>query len=312
VFCCSIAHATHVANELRLLGISVATVFGDTAKEDRDTTVQMFRDGLVRCVVNVNVLTTGFDAPGTDLIALLRPTMSPVLYVQMVGRGLRIAPGKAGCLVLDFGGNVKRHGPIDAVNIREPKKVDREAIMAKECPKCATLVAIAVKQCPECGHEWVTIDRGNPLDQKPDEDAEIIAGLAKKNPIERWDVLRTQYFRNEGKGGKPATLCVEYLGGFQQRVREWVCFDHPVGSFPWKKACQWWTKHGGSLPVVASVEDARCRIEAGELRRPAGVVVDTKGEWPELRSVRFATEADDSNLPPPPSGSEPDYSDLPF
>ena len=68
----------------------------------------------------MGVLTTGFNAPGVDLIAMLRPTKSTGLYVQMAGRGTRLAPGKADCLVLDFAGNVARHGPIDAVKPKRP------------------------------------------------------------------------------------------------------------------------------------------------------------------------------------------------
>ena len=68
----------------------------------------------------MGVLTTGFNAPAVDLIAMLRPTKSAGLYVQMAGRGTRLAPGKQNCLVLDFAGNVSRHGPIDLVEPRKP------------------------------------------------------------------------------------------------------------------------------------------------------------------------------------------------
>jgi DNA repair protein RadD len=70
----------------------------------------------------MGVLTTGFNAPAVDLIALLRPTKSAGLYVQMVGRGTRLAPGKENCLVLDFAGNVRRHGPIDLVRPDGPAR----------------------------------------------------------------------------------------------------------------------------------------------------------------------------------------------
>ena len=69
------------------------------------------------------MLTTGFDAPHIDCVVLLRPTMSPGLYYQMVGRGFRLAPGKQNCLVLDFGGNVLRHGPVDAIQIASPEQI---------------------------------------------------------------------------------------------------------------------------------------------------------------------------------------------
>ena len=64
------------------------------------------------------MLTTGFDAPHIDCVVLLRPTMSPGLYYQMVGRGFRLHPGNQNCLVLDFGGNVLRHGPVDGIKVK--------------------------------------------------------------------------------------------------------------------------------------------------------------------------------------------------
>ena len=89
----------------------------------------------------MGVLTTGFNAPAVDLIAMLRPTKSTGLYVQMAGRGTRLAPGKDDCLVLDFAGNVARHGPIDA---REAEgqangEGDGEA-PTKVCPECQTIM----------------------------------------------------------------------------------------------------------------------------------------------------------------------------
>lgn len=291
LFCCGLEHARACAAALQNAhGIECATVFGETPAEERDRIIRDFREGRLRAIANVGVLTTGFDAPNVDLIALLRPTQSPGLYVQMVGRGLRLAPGKPNCLVLDFGTNVLRHGPIDAVNIREPKKGDKTGVMpARECPQCEELVSIAARQCPACGYEWVILDGelGGKHDDKPDEQA-IIAGLEPRNPIERWDVTSVRYDRHE-KPGKPPSLMVEYQGGFQQRVREWVCFEHT--GFPRVKAAQWWTSRGGAMPVPVTVEEARCRIEADELAPVLGVVVDTRGDWPELRGVRLGDQS---------------------
>ena len=116
VFCSGVAHARHVRDAIRGHGVSCETVTGDTPGPERDGILAAFKAGRLRCVTNANVLTTGFDAPGTDLIALLRPTKSVGLYVQMVGRGTRLAEGKEDCLVLDFAGNTARHGPIDTVD----------------------------------------------------------------------------------------------------------------------------------------------------------------------------------------------------
>ena len=75
-----------------------------------------FKAGRIRAVTNMNVLTTGFDHPNIDLIVMARPTLSPGLYLQMAGRGMRVKSGKyKDCLVLDFAENIARHGPVTSV-----------------------------------------------------------------------------------------------------------------------------------------------------------------------------------------------------
>lgn len=91
VFCSGVEHASHVAEALQALGFSCATVFGDTPTHERDRVIAAFKRGEIRALVSMGVLTTGFNAPGVDLIAMLRPTKSTGLYVQMVGRGTQLA-----------------------------------------------------------------------------------------------------------------------------------------------------------------------------------------------------------------------------
>src|SRR5262245_19541853 len=151
MFCSGVAHATHVAAALCGRGVSCATIFGDTPSAERDRIVAAFKRGEVRALASMGVLTTGFNAPAVDLIALLRPTKSVGLYVQMVGRGTRLAPGKENCLVLDFAGNVARHGPVDAVKPARPAEGEGPA-PTKVCPDCDSILPAAVRQCPDCGH----------------------------------------------------------------------------------------------------------------------------------------------------------------
>ena len=87
----------HVRDAIRTHGINAETVTGETPSGERASILTNFKAGRLRCITNANVLTTGFDAPGTDLVALLRPTASVGLYVQMVGRGTRLAEGKPDC-----------------------------------------------------------------------------------------------------------------------------------------------------------------------------------------------------------------------
>ncbi|MFC6747120.1 DEAD/DEAH box helicase [Methylobacterium persicinum] len=117
-FCAGVAHALHVRDAIREAGFTAETVTGETPAGERDRIIGAFKAGRIRCLTSVSVLTTGFNVPQVDMLALLRPTQSTGLYVQMVGRALRKAPGKTDALILDYAGCVKAHGPIDAITAR--------------------------------------------------------------------------------------------------------------------------------------------------------------------------------------------------
>jgi len=153
-FCAGINHAKNVSIELRDQGIKSACITGETTKTDRERIIHEFKSGKIRALTNANVLTTGFDAPNIDLIAMLRPTMSASLYVQMAGRGMRIKDHIDHCLVLDFAGVVETHGPI--TNVQPPNKAGtgNGEMPVKLCTECHELCAISVKVCPSCGHEF--------------------------------------------------------------------------------------------------------------------------------------------------------------
>jgi DNA repair protein RadD len=154
IFCAGVAHANHIKDALIEQGIVAECVTGDTPSAERDRILREFKAGIIKALTNCSVLTTGFDAPGIDLIAMLRPTMSPGLYVQMAGRGLRIAEGKTDCLVLDFAGVVEQHGPITAVR-PPPKKGDKVGeAPVKVCDNCQEICALSVRVCPACGAEF--------------------------------------------------------------------------------------------------------------------------------------------------------------
>lgn len=157
-FCTGVEHAFHMRDELRQAGIPAAAVVGDTPAAERAEILENFKTGRLKALTNVDVLTTGFDYPGIDLLAMCRPTLSPGLYVQMAGRGMRVAEGKADCLVLDFAGNVAAHGPITGVAIPKGKRAAEKKAVRK-CPECDEIVAIGVKVCPACGHEFPAPER---------------------------------------------------------------------------------------------------------------------------------------------------------
>ena len=104
VFCVSVAHAEFMTDWLNQAGLPAACVVGTTASNDRRRAPQRLLSGEVCALVTVDLYNEGIDLPMVDTLLLLRPTQSPVLFQQQIGRGLRLAPGKDSCLVLDFFG----------------------------------------------------------------------------------------------------------------------------------------------------------------------------------------------------------------
>ena len=215
LFCTGVKHSEHMAEILRAYGITTQCVTGETPKADREYYLEEFKAGRIQCLTNANVLTTGFDAPGIDLIGMLRPTMSPSLYVQMAGRGMRIADGKEECLVLDFAGNVAQHGPLtDIVPPRKAGEGKGEAPI-KVCDNCHEIVSINTKECPACGMlfpvEKVDLDltlrdddiMGNAIEEMAVSDWQWYVHTSRKSGKQ---MLKVHYY--EGLSSKPVT---EYL-----------------------------------------------------------------------------------------------------
>lgn len=154
IFCSGVAHAEHVAGELEGYNIKAECLHGGHTKSQRESILKAFTSGEIQALTNANILTTGFDFPDIDLIAFLRPTMSPALYVQMAGRGMRLKSHTDHCLILDFAGNVEKHGPITMV---QPPKAGGSGggdTPVKVCPECDEQVHLSVMDCPECGYHW--------------------------------------------------------------------------------------------------------------------------------------------------------------
>ncbi len=137
IFATTISHADEIAEMLPANQTRVIT--GKLGKKDRNTYIDHFKKGWIKYLVNVDVLTTGFDAPHVDCVAILRPTESAGLFQQIIGRGLRLADGKETCLVLDYAENIKRHGlesDLFTPEIKAKKKSSESSEIDVTCPAC--------------------------------------------------------------------------------------------------------------------------------------------------------------------------------
>lgn len=131
IFTSSVRHATEIMASLP--PYVSALVVGDTSSQDREETILAFKERKLKFLVNVSVLTTGFDAPHVDVIAILRPTESVSLYQQIVGRGLRLSPGKQDCLILDYTGQAH---DVFAPEVGNARPNSQSEIVAVPCPAC--------------------------------------------------------------------------------------------------------------------------------------------------------------------------------
>lgn len=131
IFAATVEHAREITGYLP--ESETALITGTTDLKDRDALIQRFKQRQLKFLVNVSVLTTGFDAPHVDFIAILRPTQSVSLYQQIVGRGLRLSEGKRDCLVIDYAGN---HMNLHHPEVGEPKPNPDSEPVQVFCPDC--------------------------------------------------------------------------------------------------------------------------------------------------------------------------------
>lgn len=218
-FCSGIDHAMHIKEVLISKGINAECVTGNTPKSEREAILKAYKSGQIRALTNCDVLTTGFDYPDIDLIAMLRPTMSASLYVQMAGRGLRPKSHTDHCLVLDFAGVVETHGPI--TNVRPPSKAgsgNGEA-PAKVCDACHEIVHISADVCPHCGTPFPEAEKPKLMLRDVD-----IMGAPKNTLIVGAWVWQEAYSK---KYGLPMIKVTYYGKALSDKpVREYLCVQH--------------------------------------------------------------------------------------
>ena len=253
---------------------------GDTSPAERAEIIARFKGEKVpadlfgtpkpplKFLANVNVLTTGFDAVNTDCVVLLRPTNSAGLLIQMVGRGTRLSPetAKENCLVLDFGGNILRHGPVDMISVTDRTPGNGEA-PAKKCPSCLALIHAAYQKCPECGHVFPPPQKSK-ITEHASRDG-IISGETFYDDYKVQDVLYSIH-----ENGLPIPMLPEPCGSI---IRSASTSSNRNGYAPNTLAMPGTSSRNGGANVPRSA--ARCREAHGKpFRWPM------RGFWRLLRA----------------------------
>lgn len=307
IFASSIDHCRHIAETIRdQTHEECGIVTGHTPKLERAEILDRFR-GItqknlfgeakpeLKYLVNVGVLTTGFDAPAIDCVAILRPTNSAGLYYQMVGRGFRLSPdtGKTDCLILDYGGNIMRHGPVDMIRITEnPGRKGNGGAPVRECPQCQSVFPAGRTACPDCGYEFPREDRELRHDSRACSDG-ILSGESSELEYPVKDVYYCTHTKRNADEGTPKTMRIDYMIGFNDFQAEWVCPEHT--GYARRKFEKWWRERTEFDPPGTAAECVQL-AQKGYLKEPVAITVRTTAgqRFPEIVRYTFAENEPDA------------------
>lgn len=321
IFCSGVQHAENTARILTSLGIPCAAIHSKISKEERRDRLRDFKAGRLRALTNNNVLTTGFNHKGLDLIIVLRATKSPILWVQILGRGTRpdYYPGsdlttlegrllgitqshKQNCLILDYARNTARLGAINDPVIPRKKGEKGGPAPIKCCEICSTYNHISARYCggkaktdpafdPDlgCGAEFSFEIK---IKDVASEDAVIKSDLPI---IENMKVNHITYSKHEKVGSPPMMKATYYCG--MRHFSEYVCPEHT--GFAQHKARKWWSNRTNDPFPTSTTE----MIElSGALPAATHLKVWINKQYPEIRDycfdgTAFGTQAQDTTAP---------------
>lgn len=283
IFCVGVNHSEQVKEILLKKGIWTEVVTGETPKGERRRIIQEFKAGKIKALVNANVLTTGFDAPNVDLIAVLRPTLSTALHVQILGRGLRLKEHTDHCLVLDFAGNIAKHGGIAEPKVKSTKPQEEEnkrqmptGDNIKVCPACDEIVSSLVRTCPECGHIFAELEL--------DTNHCAISGFEIDEKIYEINVSDWKWSKHVSKTSGKDVLKLTYYGGLSDTpINEYFPVAHggQAQNLAFKKLTDIFENAGVSFNVAFKSDDIEEMIRYLNLvsKKPSIIKYVRDGKW---------------------------------
>ena len=326
VFTVNIEHATVIAAKFAAAGVPTAVYHSEQESEENDRALEAFAAGEVQALVNVNCLTTGVDVPQIDLIAIMRPTRSVVLWVQMLGRGTRPAPGKLDCKVLDFGHCAETLGPINDPVLPNDKKTREDCPKCAEyrafrdehghllyatCPACGKSFSMPMKACPRCHYyshasryECESCGYAFPVQEKEIKKSAATTALVATGAAVvteaaiTFDVDRVEYRLHEAKNGV-ASLVVTYHHGVKT-VERYVHFEHPQSSWPRILAHRFWMAYtkGTSLEGTDTPSMSRTALKESSLFRiPQAITTQRKGKFENVIGDHFRETRQEATHP---------------
>jgi DNA repair protein RadD len=247
-------------------------VHGTLDAMTRAERLEDFKLGELRALTSMDVLTTGYDEPAIDAIAMLRPTKSAGLYVQMVGRGFRLHPSKVNTLVLDFAGNVERFGPVDTITVKE-KTSRATGRRRRRSARCARDPLRRRPDLPACQFEFPEPEKPPLI---PEASTRPILST-EPEPIDELEVDDVVLHAREAEQDAVAARRLR-ARGYRVVASEWICFEHT--GFARTKAEQWWALRS-TEPPPATV----ARGDAPRRRSPRADVDQTQRDGKFTRVV---------------------------
>lgn len=178
-FATNIAHSKAIRDDFLAAGVSAAHIDAYTETRERNTLIRSFREGQIRILSSVAVLSVGFDVPDAACLILARPTLNLGLHIQQLGRGIRPARDKVDCLILDHAGNCLRHGlphhfVVPDLDMGDSPDPARKKAKAPDpyvtCSECGFLMARIETTCPACG-----VDRPERINKIASREGELVA-----------------------------------------------------------------------------------------------------------------------------------------
>jgi len=269
IFASGIEHCEHIAAQLNSFGIDCAAVHSKQTDEYNAAAIAAFKSDKLRSIVSFAKIATGFNYNDVDLIVDLNHTMSIPKHIQKLGRGTRVKSQADNCLVLDFGKNVPRLGPINDPIIPRRKGEKQGDPPVKLCDNCGAYNHASARICCQCGEEFIFKTK---LVATSGTDAIIRSDLPV---IESYSVSRVIYSPHN-KIGSPQSMKVTYTCGVQS-YREWICLEH--SGLPGKLARNWWRlRHKGDPPTTT----AEALRHMSELKVPKKIKVWCNKKMPEV------------------------------
>lgn len=285
--CVNIEHANMVADILRESGQTAISYHSQT--EARSQEMERLRNLEYRNLVFVNAVSEGFDLPALDTLIMMRPTRSPGLAIQQIGRVLRPWGDKKDAWILDYGQVIRNIGPIDnpiirTTSARMSKREKLEVEMTFKVCECLQYVPRAIRICPDCGHDFFK-DAIKNVDDKPDHGVDLFS--SKTHSRVRWmSVGDVDAVIKPSKNGNKM---------IQLRIKKTI-FDGPFAGVLDHIVLEGWNRIKGQVKIAAyagplfqwSWDQPETCVRAVSNSDVVEVLVDETGKWPKILRVRKA------------------------